>query len=165
MEENLKTMSMWITDLFTDEKMPAEMQSLNGEALITRNEQKILNVTVPLDQFGSITYVNWYLTIDLLIPDGLESISIDLRWPVGQYTSTLKWSIQTSEFDMTMDFDYEWPKEDAETAFNMAFIWKEAGMPSISVSITAETQETPIERVTVSKPDPTQTIGLESLLY
>lgn len=175
-EENLGVYSIGITDRFTKEKMPTEMQIINGKQLITWDDKNLLIVAVPLDQFGHISYKQGYLDLLLTIPGIEYAASIDDRiqtnqtvtvlWTLTTERVSIRWNMDFTDFWATLTVDATEEHDLAEWTIHFTIEPKNSQyIPQILVDMHYNSSLTKVEPVVVTAPDTWDTVALESLFF
>ncbi len=170
--------SMWLTDRFMneDDKMPEDLAYLRDKPIISRNEQKILEIDLPFpDDMWWLKYENENVMLRAKFPDmkydyetwQMSESSIDLmmsgiRKPQQKF---LRGTVTGEDITAKMALDIEWDSSDMKVwvSFEMERN-DENDMPAISFMMSLDQQQEFVDAAVIEAPYEWDVIDINSLM-
>lgn len=170
------TASMWITDRFMEDKMPEEIAYFNDKPVITRNDQKIVDIDIPFpEDIWWFKYGNENVSFRAKFPEysynydtwEMEESYVDVLmsgiWkPEEKYVrGTIKWD----DVDATVALDIEWGSEDLNVGVSFEMKWDtQKDMPEITFMMTLAQQQEFIDAAIIEAPYEWDVIDMNMLM-
>jgi len=177
METNNGVTSMWITDKFAAEDMPDELRLIANQPLLSRNENEIVAIQIPLydeqEQIWNISYQNNAMKITASFD---EMIDYTEAWPIYGKTDVditgtmsdnifeISWSVRWNDTDAEFDMMVAWDQTDMDLSFTLDFSDTNEWYPvDVMMSMSLEQQTNYLDSATITKPQEWEIIDLEAL--